>query len=219
MSQPIPPAPPEYADPKSAKAQAKAEKAYRKATRPFYKKKRFILLAVIALIVIIAVATSGGDDSGSSAPSSSGGGSSSDGGSSSGDTAKAVGLNQAVQDGKFEFTVTKQDCSKKSIGEAPVNKTAQGTFCIVSVTVKNIGNEAQLLDASSQKALDAKGREYSADSGAAVYLGDTNTFLNQLNPGSTVKGQIVYDVPVGTKLTKLELHDSPFSGGVTVNLG
>ena len=67
MSQPTPPASPQFADPKSAKAQAKGEKAYRKASRPFYKKKRFILLAVIALIVIIVVATtSGGDESGSS---------------------------------------------------------------------------------------------------------------------------------------------------------
>jgi hypothetical protein len=214
MSQTTPPAPGQFADPKDAKAQAKAAKAYRKASRPFFKKKRFILLAVIALIVIIAIAAnSGGGNSSSSATSASGGG------SSSGDSANAAGLNQAVQDGKFEFTVTKQDCSQNSIGDAPANKTAQGTFCIISVTVKNIGDKAQLLDASSQKALDATGNEYSADSSAAVYLGDTSTFLNQLNPGSTVEGQIVYDVPVGTQLTKLELHDSPFSGGATVNLG
>jgi hypothetical protein len=214
MSQPTPPTPPQFADPKSAKAHAKAEKAYRKASRPFYKKKRFILLAAIALIVIIVIATSGGE-SGSSSSSSDGGSSSSGSGSSD----NAVGLNQAARDGKFEFTVTGQDCSQNTIGEAPLSKTAQGTFCVVSLTVKNIGNEAQLLDASSQKALDAAGNEYSADSSAAMYLGDTNTFLNQLNPGSTVNGQIAYDVPVGTQLTKLELHDSPFSGGVTVNIG
>src|SRR6476620_4713181 len=101
MSHPTPP-PAQFADPKSAKAQAKAEQAYRKASRPFYKKKRFILLAVIALIVIIAIATSGGGGSDSS---------SSGGGSSSGSSAKAVGLNQAVKDGKFEFTVSGVDCS------------------------------------------------------------------------------------------------------------
>src|SRR3954451_23834819 len=149
MSQSTPPPPPQFADPKSAKAQAKAEKAYRKASRPFYKKKRFILLAVIALIVIIVIVTSGGE-SGSSSSSSDGGSSSTGSGSSE----NAVGLNQAARDGKFEFTVTGQDCSKNTIGEAPLSKTAQGTFCLVSVTVKNIGNEAQLLDASSQKALD-----------------------------------------------------------------
>ena len=212
MSQPTSSVPPQFADPKSAKAQAKAEKAYRKASRPFYKKKRFILLAVIALIVI---AINSGGDSGSSSSSSDSGSSSTGSGSSE----NAVGLNQAARDGKFEFTVTGQDCSKDTIGEAPLSKTAQGTFCVVSLSVKNVGNAAQLLDASSQKALDAAGHEYSADSSAAMYLGDTNTFLNQLNPGSTVNGQIAYDVPVGTQLTKLELHDSPFSSGVTVNIG
>lgn len=51
-----------FTDKKSAKAQAKAEKAYRKANRPFYRKPWFILLAVVAVIVIIAISTSGGDD-------------------------------------------------------------------------------------------------------------------------------------------------------------
>lgn len=47
---------------KDAKARAKAEKAYAKASRPWYMKKRFWALGLIALIIIIAVATSGGDD-------------------------------------------------------------------------------------------------------------------------------------------------------------
>ncbi|SSC21496.1 Hypothetical protein KLENKIAIHU_65, partial [Klenkia terrae] len=52
-------------DARSAKAQAKADKAYRKASRPFYKKPIFIILALIVVIVIIVIATSGGDDSSS----------------------------------------------------------------------------------------------------------------------------------------------------------
>src|SRR3954468_18628018 len=107
MSQPTPSASPQFADPKSAKAQAKAEKAYRKASRPFYKKKRFILLAIIVLIVIIVIATNSG---GGSSPSSS---SASEGGSSSGG-AKAAGLNQPVRDGRFQFTVTGVDCSQNT---------------------------------------------------------------------------------------------------------
>jgi hypothetical protein len=216
MSQPTP-TPPQFADPKSAKAQAKAEKAYRKASRPWFKKKRFILLAVVVLIILIVViSTSGGGNSSSS--SSSGGGSASGGGSSSG-SAKAAGLNQPVKDGKFQFTVTGEDCTKSTLGNPPLTKKAQGTFCVVSVTVQNIGNQAQLLDASSQYAYDSAGHKFSADSSAAMYMGDTNTFLNQINPGNTVQGQIAYDVPTGTKLTKLELHDSPFSGGADVSLG
>ena len=211
MSQPTPP-PTQFTDPKSAKAQAKAEQAYRKASRPFYKKKRFILLAVIALIVIIAIATSGG---GKGSSSSNGGGSSSSGGS-----AKAVGLNQAVRDGKFEFTATGVDCSKTSLGTAGITTKANGVFCLVTVHVTNIGDEAQTLDSTSQVAYDAQGKKYSSDTQASIYLDNAGSALfNQLNPGTSVDGTLIYDVPAGTKLTKLELHDSAFSGGVTVNLG
>src|SRR4051812_20728688 len=74
---------PQFTDPKTARAQAKAEKAYRKASRPFYKKKRFILLAIIVLIVLIVIlaSTSGGGGSSSSSSSSSSGSNSSSGGS------------------------------------------------------------------------------------------------------------------------------------------
>jgi hypothetical protein len=208
---PLPPAP-QFTDPKGAKAQARAEKAYRKATRPFYKKKRFIFLAAIALIVIIVIASQGG---GGSSPSASTTG----GGSGSGGT-KTAGLNQPVRDGKFEFTVTGVDCSKNTLGQSGLTTQANGVFCVASMTVKNIGNEAQTLDATSQVGYDAQKRKYSTDTKAEFYLPNQGGALfNQLNPGSSVTGQVVYDVPAGTKLTKLELHDSMLSGGVIVNLG
>jgi hypothetical protein len=42
------------------KAQAKAAKAYAKASRPWFKKKRWWLLGVVILIIIIVAASSGG---------------------------------------------------------------------------------------------------------------------------------------------------------------
>ncbi|WP_336714495.1 DUF4352 domain-containing protein [Arthrobacter sp. USHLN218] len=46
---------------RDAKAQAKADKAYKKATRPWYKKKRFIFpLALVALIAVITAMSGGG---------------------------------------------------------------------------------------------------------------------------------------------------------------
>lgn len=57
---------------KDAKARAKAEKAYAKATRPWFKKKRFWLLGLIALLIIVALATSGGDDADTASNPSSG---------------------------------------------------------------------------------------------------------------------------------------------------
>ncbi|MFI7543072.1 DUF4352 domain-containing protein [Actinoplanes sp. NPDC049599] len=129
------------------------------------------------------------------------------------------GLGDPVRDGKFEFVVSKVDCSKTKVGSTYLNKKAQGKFCQVSVKVKNIGKEAQYFDGSSQKAMDAKGTEFSNDGTAELYANEDNaTFLNEINPGNSAKGRLIFDVPKSVKLTAVELHDSPFSGGVEVSL-
>jgi hypothetical protein len=52
------------------KADAKAAKAYAKASRPWYKKKRYWLLAFVLLIVMISVASGGGGGADESASDS-----------------------------------------------------------------------------------------------------------------------------------------------------
>jgi hypothetical protein len=88
------------------------------------------------------------------------------------------------------------------------------------MTVKNIGSSSQMFDASSQIGIDASGNQISADSIASIAAnkGGTQTFLQDINPGNQVTGVVVYDIPKNQTLTKLELHDSMFSNGVTVNL-
>jgi hypothetical protein len=36
---------------------------------------------------------------------------------------------------------------------------------------------------------------------------------------TAVTGKVVFDVPKDAKITRLELHDSPFSGGIAVTVG
>jgi hydrogenase maturation factor len=124
-----------------------------------------------------------------------------------------------VRDGTFEFTVTSVEAGVTRVGSDLIGQDAQGQYVLVHLTVANIGTEAQYFSDSSQKAFDAQDRQFSADSAAGVYLDGNNTLLNQINPGNTVTGTVVYDVPADAKLTRLELHDSPFSGGVEVALG
>ena len=134
-------------------------------------------------------------------------------------TEQAAGIGTAVRDGKFEFTVTQVETGVARVGNDVVGQDAQGQFVLLHLTVTNIGDEAQYFDGSSQKLHDSAGRSFSADSTAAIYLDQSNSLLNQINPGNTVKGVVVFDVPAGTTLTTAELHDSAFSGGVTVALG
>jgi hypothetical protein len=133
--------------------------------------------------------------------------------------AQTAKIGQAARDGKFEFTVKSAKCGVAKIGTDLIGDKAQGQFCLITVNVKNIGKEAQMLSDSSQKAYAADGTEYSTDTAAAIYANkDAETFLNEINPGNQLTGVLVFDIPKNVKLAKLELHDSPFSGGVTVAL-
>jgi hypothetical protein len=133
--------------------------------------------------------------------------------------AKTAKIGQPARDGKFEFTVKSSKCGVTKVGTDLLGEKAQGQFCLITINVKNIGKESQMFDGSSQKAYAANGTEYSSDTGAAIYANkNAETFLNEINPGNQVTGVVVFDIPKDVKLTKLELHDSPFSGGVTVAL-
>ncbi|MEV4621201.1 DUF4352 domain-containing protein [Asanoa sp. NPDC049573] len=135
------------------------------------------------------------------------------------DKPKTAKIGEPARDGKFEFTVKTSKCGVRKVGTSMLGAEAQGQFCLITVNVKNIGKEAQMFDGSSQKAYAANGTEYSADSEAALYANkNADTFLNDINPGNQVTGVVVFDIPKNVKLSKLELHDSPFSGGVTVAL-
>lgn len=132
---------------------------------------------------------------------------------------KGAGLNQPVRDGNFEFTVKSIQCGLSQVGDSNFGQKAQGQFCLVKLHVSNIGQDARMLDGSSQYAFDAQGRKFDSDLGAAIYLGqDAQTFLNNINPGNAVDGTVVFDVPKTVKVAQLELHDSAFSGGVQVRV-
>ncbi|MDZ5443412.1 DUF4352 domain-containing protein [Micromonospora sp. 4G57] len=133
--------------------------------------------------------------------------------------AKTAKIGQAARDGKFEFTVKSSKCGVAKVGTSMLGDKAQGQFCLITINVKNIGKEPQTLDGSSQKAYTANGTEYSSDTEAGLYANkEASTFFEEINPGNQVTGVFVFDIPKNVKLTKLELHDSAFSGGVTVSL-
>jgi hypothetical protein len=136
-----------------------------------------------------------------------------------GKAAQNAGLNTAVRDGKFEFVVSAVDCNKTEVGSKYLNKKAQGQFCVVTLSAKNIGSKAQTFFVDSQKAVTTSGTECAPDSTATMYMsGEQSTWINEINPGNAISGSIVFDVPTNVKIAKLELHDSMFSNGVIVTV-
>jgi len=130
--------------------------------------------------------------------------------------AKAPGVGDKVRDGKFEFTVTKLEDGVQEVGDEFLGEKAQGQFVLVHMTVENIGDEAQFFSGDDQSLVDTEGRTHSADTAAAIFLGDSNSFINEINPGNKVDGVVVFDIPQNATPATLELHDSMFSGGVEV---
>jgi Domain of unknown function (DUF4352) len=96
-------------------------------------------------------------------------------------------------------------------------KTAQGVYVVVAMTIQNIGNRSQGFFADNQTLKDSEGRQFSADSYADILINGDNDGAD-INPGNQVRARAVFDVPEGTQPAQIVLHDSAYSGGVTVNL-
>jgi hypothetical protein len=198
------------------------------------KKKNFFLrhkvlttlLALVVFVIVIVIATSSGGGSNGTTASGSAGAHATNkaAGAKKADkpakkaVAKAPGIGDPVRDGKFQFTVTKVDKPVKKVGNSILGDTAQGEFIKVHITVKNIGNESQMFDDSAQELHDTKGRQFDADTSADIDIDNSNSFLEDINPGNSVKGVVVFDVPKGAKISSIELHDSIFSDGTSVSL-
>ena len=190
--------------------------------KPFYKRTWFLILAGLTVLGIIASAANGGSTDNAGSAGTATDGTTTDGGAAAASPEAPVddtfGLGQPAPDGDFSFVVSGVDCSLTEIGNEYVGTTAQGQFCIVSVAVTNIGNEAGSFFGDNSKLLNAEGQEFSADSEAAIYLEESDSLFEEINPGNTLNSKVVFDVPAGTTPTAIELHDSAFSGGVTVSL-
>jgi hypothetical protein len=132
--------------------------------------------------------------------------------------AGTVGLNKPARDGDLEFTVSKVECGKSEVGEEPIVAKAQGQFCLVSMSVKNIGTESVDLLTSQQLAYNPSNAKYTVDDTATFYIAEDTSFITTINPGNTTDVVLVYDIPKDQSIVKLELHDSFFSGGVTINV-
>lgn len=176
-----------------------------------------ILTGILILVVlgVVVSAAGGGTDTSNNQANNSG---SSDTASNE-DKPTTVKIGQAARDGKFEFTVTAFECGAKTLGDNEfLREEAQGQFCVMDVTVKNIGNEAQTFFTSEQKVKNAEGQEFSNDTSAEIAVAGGDAWINEINPGNTAKGKVVFDVPADATIVSAELHDSSFSNGVEVSL-
>lgn len=98
--------------------------------------------------------------------------------------------------------------------DASVEKTAQGEYIIVHMTVLNSGDAPATFLGTLQK-LKAGGTTYPIDDEATFYL---NGGLAELNPGDQADVGLAFDVPPGSVPETLEVHGDPVSPGVDLPL-
>lgn len=143
------------------------------------------------------------------------------GGTASPSTAaqKAAGLNTPVTAGSFEYSASGSKDIGATVGTSPLTQTAQGTYIEVDLTIKNVGNSSAVFLSNYVKVVDAVGKTYDADPTATLYANpDQSAWVAAINPGNSITGPILFDVPVGTTAASIQVSDNMFAPGTTINL-
>ena len=166
-------------------------------TAPPRRRRRRWLVAAVGILVLLAVARNAGEGGQDPGP---------------------PGVGDPVRDGQFEFVVDSVECGARSVGEGLGRKDAVDQFCLLALRVENTGQEGRTFAGGQQYLFDVDGKRHDPDLDATVRRGDGRLLSTHLNPGQRLAGTLVYDVPERVALDRLELHDAPFSGGVSVVL-
>ncbi len=122
-----------------------------------------------------------------------------------------------VHDAGFDFVVHSSQCGLPSLNgpDGQQLKPTNGSYCVVSVTVRNDGPNALGLPGIVQLATGSRGAVYLPDLPADTTVNGGNPTLT---PGETRTTNLVYDVPAGIHLVEINLHQSEATRGVTVRL-
>jgi hypothetical protein len=140
-------------------------------------------------------------------------------GASTASAPASPGVGDAVRDGQFEFVIEAVSCGHAELVNGFMRAKPQGRFCVVDVTVRNIGHDARTFADGNQRAYSPSGDRYAADSGAGwiANSGGAATW-NVVNPGNSIRAKVVFDIPPAASISTVELHDSLLSGGVRVTV-
>ncbi len=160
-----------------------------------------VVLAVVSVLVLLGIIgnlaspSSSNTKSGGTSPAAS----SSSSNSGAAEAPKVPGLNQPADDGKFRFVATAFSCGKTYIvnDNEFENAHAQGQWCLLSLNVSNVQNEAQEFGSSDQYLYDDSGKQFSADTSGTSAANPSSSSCNyqQLNPGVAISCVVAFDAP------------------------
>lgn len=170
-----------------------------KAKKPFYKRIWFIVL--VAVIVVVALTKVAGGNLSTTASSTSEGKTTTNSENKTEKTDKKTeteqknhALGETFQVGDLEFKVENKQVAD-SIGDDILKEQAKNKFLMFDVTVTNHGNdEAKITNNFFKLKLGEKTYETSEEGGVVVALGDKSIIYKGINPDSSLRGTIVFDL-------------------------
>lgn len=123
---------------------------------------------------------------------------------------RVVALNEATRVESFDVTVTGVDCGKASVTGLDESEpvAAEGTFCLITLSVRNVGEKTDSYPTYDLKAVSATEREFDRNSTAESYANRDKRLLTEpIDPGRTVTEVLVFDVPRDSAVAFLMLND------------
>lgn len=120
---------------------------------------------------------------------------------------KEYKIGEVAKVGEVDYLINGVEVTKK-VGSEYVNKTAQDTYLIIDISVTNNEKESLTVSSNFFKLLNGE-NEYSSDSVGAIYLEDNSIIFKELNPGVTLQGKLIFDVPESVAIaneTKLQVQ-------------
>jgi Domain of unknown function (DUF4352) len=145
------------------------------------------------------------------------GGGGGEGGSGSGESRErkaqqaAVDIGQPVRVGDVTWTVTNarqvSEIREKGLGQ--FGQTKRGNFVIVDFNFTNNSSEAVTLDSASVALIDSSGNKSEADPDTFGYVpANKDIFLENVNPGVTRPGEVIFTVGPDASGFKLQVGDT-----------
>jgi hypothetical protein len=208
--------PPAAADTAQPASQVPADETLAEPAPRWFRRKRYAFPSAVLLVFLVIMLSTGGNDPGIFDRTRTAA-------EQRADLANRVpsgAVGQSVRDGSFAFTVTAVESPRKTVtSRVGAAETAQGMFVVIRVDVTNIGYDPRTLTATNQFLVSDRGQRFATSSVSPSLAGAETIFLKKVNPGHTVnRAPLLFDVPAGTVIAGIELHDSVSSTGVKVGL-
>ena len=136
-------------------------------------------------------------------------------------TAATAKINEPVQDGDLVFTAVSTETAA-ALGGTYTRRQAQGQFLVVTLKIENKGKETKTVDSSMITLTDNQGRKFDrsieGQTAKGLSQGKVDLFLQQVQPGLSVTGDIVFDIPKDAEGLKLVVKESIFGKGKEISL-